>query len=51
MNVALIEKTNENPLKNRLHSKKNISKLEREIKQELNEKLQKNGSWHAREPN
>ncbi|OUB29874.1 hypothetical protein BK739_10340 [Bacillus thuringiensis serovar pirenaica] len=41
MNVALIEKTSENPLKNHLHRKKNISKLEREIKQELNEKLQK----------
>ncbi|MGH0554471.1 Ger(x)C family spore germination protein [Bacillus pretiosus] len=41
MNIALIEKTNENPLKNSLHGKKNISKLEQEIKQELNKKLQK----------
>ncbi|HDR4465127.1 Ger(x)C family spore germination protein [Bacillus sp. FSL K6-0273] len=40
MNVALIEKTNENLITNRLDDKKNIIKLEQEIKQELDNKLQ-----------
>ncbi|PFJ15742.1 spore gernimation protein XA [Bacillus cereus] len=39
MNVALIEKTNETSLKRHLHSKKKLSKLEHEIKRELDEKL------------
>lgn len=40
MNVALIEKTNENLITNRLDDKKNIIKLEQEIKLELDNKLQ-----------
>lgn len=40
MNVALIEKTNENQITNQLDDKKNIVKLEQEIKQELDNKLQ-----------
>ncbi|KAA0786796.1 Ger(x)C family spore germination protein [Bacillus sp. BB56-3] len=40
MNVSLIEKTNGNITKNPLYSKKDINKLEHEIQDEINEKLQ-----------
>lgn len=40
MNIALIEKTNKDVTKNRLQGNTHISRLEREIKQELDKKLQ-----------
>ncbi|ARJ25661.1 spore gernimation protein XA (plasmid) [Bacillus mycoides] len=40
MNIALIEKTNKGVTKNRLQGNTHISRLEREIKQELAKKLQ-----------
>ncbi|MEB9552496.1 Ger(x)C family spore germination protein [Bacillus cereus] len=40
MNIALIEKTNKDVTKNRLQGNTHISRMEREIKQELDKKLQ-----------
>ncbi|EJP84068.1 Ger(x)C family spore germination protein [Bacillus cereus] len=40
MNVSLIEKTNGNLTKTRLHGNKNIGRLEHEIQEEFNKKLQ-----------
>ncbi|MDY8165867.1 Ger(x)C family spore germination protein [Bacillus thuringiensis] len=40
MNIALIEKNNKDVTKNRLQGNTHISRLEREIKQELDKKLQ-----------